>query len=57
MYEVLSYVVGDKGAMSSVAVGVYNSSSQRYTMHPSAAPILWPGNTSDTPITGRISKV
>ena len=46
-YEVMNYVMEQGDAMSSVAVGMFNSSEGHYVAYERA--VMWPGNTSEVP--------
>ena len=50
-YEVMNYVLGADGAMESVPVGLYNSSERTYSAY--GREVIWPGNTTDTPLDRR----
>ena len=47
-YELMNYVLGPSNVMSSVAVGVYNSSRKRYMPYEQA--VVWPGNMMEVPV-------
>ena len=46
-YEVMNYVLEAGNVMSSVAVGKYDSTAQRY--QPYMRAVVWPGNTTEVP--------
>ena len=46
-YEVMNYVLGEGGVMSSVAVGVYSSTAKQYEAYDQA--VKWPGKTMEVP--------
>ena len=46
-YEVMNYVVGADGVMSSVPVGVYNHTLQQYMAYERV--VVFPGGTTDVP--------
>ena len=47
-YEVMNYVQGSDGGMSSVAVGMYSDAEEKYTEYEQA--VVWPGNTTVVPV-------
>ena len=47
-YEVMTYVLKVRDVMSSVAVGVYNSSVGQYKAY--EREVLWPGKTTEVPV-------
>jgi hypothetical protein len=46
-YEVMNYVLKAGDVMSSVAVGIFNSTLGQYTAY--ERPVVWPGNTLEVP--------
>ena len=47
-YEVMNYVQGSDGGMSSMAVGMYSDAEEKYTEYEQA--VVWPGNTTVVPV-------
>ena len=54
-YEVINYVLEAGDAMSSVAVGIYDSHSteQQYRAYERA--VVWPGNSTKVPTSGIVA--
>ena len=46
-YEVMNYVLREGGAIESVPVGLYNSTTQEFLAYERA--VVWPGNSSEIP--------
>ena len=46
-YEVMNYVLKAGDVMSSVAVGIFNSTQGQYKTY--ERPVVWPGNTLEVP--------
>ena len=47
-YEVMNYVLKEGDAMSSVPVGIFNSTKEQYSAYERA--VVWPGNTLEVPM-------